>query len=121
MRRAATVSVRLVSAASYVVESAGLQREESDMPGCESPQLRRSVSWAHALSRVARFTAGGLLVAGVFLASSCADVEPPGAGGLGVTVHALNTEACAGTDGNGTPFSEVSEVTVVITGTDPRQ
>ena len=57
------------------------------------------------------------MVGGMFAA--CADVEPPGAGGLGVTVHALNTEACSGTTGNGSPFSEVSEVTVVITGTDP--
>jgi len=44
---------------------------------------------------------------------------PPGSGGLGVAVHALNTEACSGANGNGAPLSEISQVTVVVSGIDP--
>jgi hypothetical protein len=43
----------------------------------------------------------------------------PGSGGLGVSVSALTTEACSDGVGNGAALSEISEVTIVVTGVDP--
>ena len=45
--------------------------------------------------------------------------EAPGAGALGMKVSALTTESCASGLGNGSALSEISQVTVVVTGIDP--
>ena len=59
-----------------------------------------------------------LAVLALLSAPGCAQgpATDPGAGKPGMSGHALTTEACSDTASNGAALSEVSQVTIVVTG-----